>query len=87
MTGGGHNEWCARDHRCGLREHRSEPIVISVPHAGGGVLTRVAGRDGRQFAEVRLQIPLPSGDTAARVRLVAVLSAIPVLLGRRAAHG
>jgi hypothetical protein len=79
-TSSGHNAWCARDHRCGLREHRAEPIVFSVPRLGSGSLTRVAGPTGRQYAEIRLQVPLATNEPSARRRLAFLLSAIPALL-------
>ena len=79
-TSSGHNAWCARDHRCGLREHRAEPIIFNVPRCGRGSLTRIAGPTGRQYAEIRLQIPLPTNEPSARMRLTSLLSAIPALL-------
>jgi hypothetical protein len=85
-TSGGHNTWCARDNRCGLREHRAEPIVFSVPHAGSGSLTRIAGPTGRQYAEIRLQVPLPENEPSARVRLTSLLAAIPELLRGESGH-
>jgi hypothetical protein len=75
-----HNAWCARDHRCGLREHRAEPILFDVPRIGTGSVTRIAGPTGRQYAEIRLQVLLPDHEPSARVRLVSLLAAIPQLL-------
>jgi hypothetical protein len=75
-----HNDWCAQDHRCGLREHRAEPIIFQVPRAGSGSLTRVASLNGRQYAEIRLQIPLPSNEASARNRLISLLNRLPAML-------
>ena len=79
-TSPGHNAWCARDHRCGLREHRAEPIVFHIPRFGSATLTRIAGPTGREYAEIRLQVPLPANEPSARMRLTFLLSAIPALL-------
>jgi hypothetical protein len=84
-----HTDWCARNHTCGLGEHRATPIVLDAPGAGRVVLTRVRGTDGRDHAEVRLTIALPSNETHARYRLAAVLSHLETLIGpaRRDAPG
>lgn len=76
----GHHEWCAGDHRCGLREHRAEPIAFTVPSVGSGSLTRVVSADGRQYAEIRLQVPLPESESYARLRLTSLLTRLPNLL-------
>jgi len=76
----GHTQWCARDHRCGLKEHRAEPIAFVVPRAGNGQLTRVFAADGREYAEIRLQVPLPSSEPGARALLLALLGRLPALL-------
>lgn len=76
----GHTPWCARDHRCGLREHRAEPVVISIPKVGDGLLTRVAAADGRQYAEIQLQIALPDQERYARLRLLSLLTRLSTLL-------
>jgi hypothetical protein len=76
-----HPEWCARGHRCGLGEHRAEPLVVSVPGAGRIVLTRVRGTGGRDYAEVTLRLVLPAREADARTRLAALLSHLRALVG------
>ena len=51
-----HQDWCARDHRCGLDEHRS-PEVIADRAGGRAVITRVRAGDV-EYAEVNVRIPL-----------------------------
>jgi hypothetical protein len=68
-------------HRCGLGEHRAHPITITVPGAGGAVLTRVRAADGRQHAEIRLTIALPAPEAQARLRLAALLTHLHTLIG------
>jgi len=79
-----HTEWCAGSHRCGLGEHRSQPISVDVPNAGVGVLTRVCDANGRQYAEIRLRVVLPADEGGARRYLVALLSRLPTLMKMRA---
>lgn len=76
-----HTEWCARGHSCGLDEHRAEPITVTLPALGRGVLTRVAARDGRQYAEIRLRIVLPDREPQARLCLATLLTRLPALIG------
>lgn len=81
----GHTDWCARGHRCGLGEHRAEPISVDLPRAGTGLLTRVQDAHGRQYAEIRLRVALPGDEAGARQRLIALLTRIPALVtGNRA---
>lgn len=71
-----HPAWCAADHRCGIGEHRAEPYRVD---ADGMVLTRVQDRTGRQWAEVRIRLPLDVDERAARwqlARLVQLLRAL-----------
>lgn len=68
----GHTDWCARDHRCGLGHHRAEEIVMRVGTAHG-ILTRVQGRDGRQWAEITLSLPISSVSSVARLQLLTSL--------------
>jgi hypothetical protein len=75
-----HTGWCARDHQCGLGEHRADPIVIDLSRLGRGVLTRVAGTDGREYAEIRVRVALPEHETQARLRLAALLTRLPILI-------
>lgn len=76
----GHTAWCAGGHRCGMREHRAEPIEVTIPGVGGGLLTRVSDARGRQYAEIRMQIALPDDEPLARRRLVSLLNRLPTLL-------
>jgi hypothetical protein len=45
------------------------------------MLTRVAGADGRQYAEVRLLVALPEDEPHARLRLATLLTRLPGLIG------
>lgn len=78
-----HTGWCARGHHCAvvLGEHRSDPIVVRVPGAGRGVLTRVRDADGGEYAEVRLRVALPDHEPDARSRLTALLTHLRTLIG------
>ncbi|MBC9006832.1 hypothetical protein [Micromonospora aurantiaca (nom. illeg.)] len=69
----GHTDWCGRDHRCGLGEHRSEEIVIDLPGRARAVLVRVRTATGREHAEVRVRVALASREVAARRQLVGLL--------------
>jgi hypothetical protein len=82
-----HPDWCAQGHRCGLGEHRADPITITVPGAGGAVLTRIRAADGRQHAEIRLTIALPAPETQARLRLAALLTHLTTLIGPHRSTG
>ena len=86
-TRAAHTTWCARGHSCALDEHRAQPITITVHAVGSAVLTRVAARDGREYAEIRLRVALPQSEPHARLRLTALLTRLPQLLvGVRRAH-
>ena len=82
QTRGGHPEWCAHNHTCGLGEHRAQPVRLTIPGRGCVVLTRVQGADGRQHAEVRTSIALADGDAAARAHLAQVLVELEAHLRR-----
>ncbi|HWB38350.1 MAG TPA: hypothetical protein VHA75_20220 [Rugosimonospora sp.] len=60
-----HPNWCARGHRCGLGEHRSEPATIH-----GLVATRVSAGTG-EWVEFRGSMRLTTDDQA--VQLLAAL--------------
>jgi hypothetical protein len=75
-----HTDWCARDHRCGLREHTSEPIAVDVPGYGRAVVTRVRDAQGRECADVRVRIALASDEYTARWQLRTALTALRDLL-------
>ncbi|TDC39061.1 hypothetical protein E1211_05175 [Micromonospora sp. 15K316] len=68
----GHTDWCGRDHRCGLGEHRSPEIVVDAGHARA-VLVRVRTAAGREHAEVRIRVALAPTEVAARRQLVGLL--------------
>ncbi|MBM0231902.1 hypothetical protein JNW91_08550 [Micromonospora sp. STR1_7] len=72
-TRDGHTEWCGKDHRCGLGEHRSEEIVVDVAGRSRAVLVRVRTAAGREHAEVRVRVALAPTDLAARRQLVGLL--------------
>jgi hypothetical protein len=86
-----HTAWCARNHACNGGEHRSEPYRANHPGLGSVVMTRVQTGNGRQYAEIRLSIPLVDGEPAARRQLQTALTELYHLLryfrhiGRRAA--
>ncbi|MFD6648307.1 hypothetical protein ACFWC0_04815 [Micromonospora chalcea] len=69
----GHTDWCGRDHRCGLGEHRSPEIVVDIPGRARAVLVRVRTAAGREHAEVRLRVALAPSEVAARRQLVGLL--------------
>ncbi|MFY1657074.1 hypothetical protein [Micromonospora sp. WMMD1274] len=69
----GHTNWCGRDHRCGLGEHRSDEIVVHLPGRARAVLVRVRTAAGREHAEVRVRVALAPGEVAARRQLVGLL--------------
>ncbi|MGC9670852.1 hypothetical protein ACNTMW_30425 [Planosporangium sp. 12N6] len=74
-------DWCAGGHRCGLGEHRSDPITVTIPGAGTAVLTRVRAVDGGEHADIRLSVALPTDEPAARLRLAALLTHLRTLVG------
>ncbi|MEO3744936.1 hypothetical protein [Plantactinospora sp. B5E13] len=79
-----HTDWCARDHRCNLSEHRSEEIVVDLPGHGRAVLTRVATDGGAGHAEIRLRVALVDAEPAARRQLGAMLTDLRALVTRAA---
>ncbi|MGW5581003.1 hypothetical protein [Micromonospora chokoriensis] len=72
-TRDGHTDWCGKDHRCGLGEHRSEEIVVDVAGRSRAVLVRVRTAAGRDHAEVRVRVALAPSELAARRQLVGLL--------------
>ncbi|RAO47418.1 hypothetical protein ONO86_02965 [Micromonospora noduli] len=72
-TRDGHTDWCGKDHRCNLSEHRSEEIVLDVAGRSRAVLVRVRTAAGREHAEVRVRVALAPGEVAARRQLVGLL--------------
>ncbi|MGC4855893.1 hypothetical protein ACLQ24_21495 [Micromonospora sp. DT4] len=68
-----HTDWCGRDHRCNLGEHRSDEIVVDVAGRSRAVLVRVRTTTGREHAEVRVRVALAPSELAARRQLVGLL--------------
>ncbi|RKR89539.1 hypothetical protein BDK92_3893 [Micromonospora pisi] len=79
-----HTDWCARDHRCNLSEHRSESIVVDLPGHGRAVLTRVQVSNGRQHAEIRVRVALAVTEPAARRQLAGLLTDLRQVVTRAA---
>ena len=75
-----HTDWCARDHRCNLGEHRSPETIVDLPGHGRVVATRVRAADGREHAEIRSRIALHSTETGARWQLWTLLDGMDRLL-------
>ncbi|UQU65102.1 hypothetical protein COUCH_01730 [Couchioplanes caeruleus] len=73
-----HTPWCARDHRCGVAEHRSADIT-AAGIGGRAWLTRVQAGDVA-YIEVRARIPLHSNEKTARVQLATALNLMRDLL-------
>ncbi|MET8371787.1 hypothetical protein [Micromonospora profundi] len=69
----GHTDWCGKDHRCNLGEHRSNEIVVDVAGRSRAVLVRVRTAAGREHAEVRVRVALAPTEVAARRQLVGLL--------------
>ena len=80
----GHTDFCARDHRCNLGEHRSDDIVVDLPGHGRAVLVRVRTAAGREHAEVRVRVALAPGEIAARRQLVGLLGDVRQAVTRAA---
>ncbi|KXK61077.1 hypothetical protein AWW66_15330 [Micromonospora rosaria] len=70
----GHTDWCGRDHRCNLGEHRSDELVVDLPGRARAVLVRVRTAAGRDHAEIRLRVALAPTEVAARRQLVGLLA-------------
>lgn len=73
-----HTDWCARDHRCGVTEHRS-PGLIADEVGGRATLTRVRAGDV-EYAEVYVRIPLHSTSTGAQWQIATTLRLLRELL-------
>ncbi|WP_327033913.1 hypothetical protein [Micromonospora ureilytica] len=72
-TRDGHTDWCGKDHRCNLGEHRSDEIVVDVAGRSRAVLVRVRTAAGREHAEIRVRVALAPSELAARRQLVGLL--------------
>jgi hypothetical protein len=75
----GHTDWCSRDHRCGVNEHRSPSQIVDGAVGGRAVITRVQAGN-REYVEVSARIPLHGSDTGARWQLAETLRLIGSLL-------
>ena len=75
-----HTDWCARDHRCNLGEHRAEPVALASNHRGLILLTRLRAADGRQHVEIRMRIALADSEKPARAQLRRILTLLDALL-------
>lgn len=73
-----HSDWCARDHRCNLGEHRSAELIADTI-GGRAVITRVRAAD-TEYAELRARIPLHSNEIRARWQLATALRLVRELL-------
>ncbi|MEV6811811.1 hypothetical protein [Micromonospora sp. NPDC051296] len=81
---GGHTDWCGRDHRCNLGEHRSDEIVVNIDGQARAVLVRVRTAAGRDHAEVRVRVALAPTELAARRQLVGLLGDVRQAVTRAA---
>lgn len=66
-----HTDWCTRDHRCGVAEHRSADLIADAI-GGRAVITRVRAADV-EYVEIRARIPLHHTETGARWQLATTL--------------
>ncbi len=73
-----HTDWCTRDHRCGVAEHRSADLIADAL-GGRAVITRVRAGD-IEYAEIRARIPLHHTETGARWQLATTLRLMRELL-------
>ncbi|WP_034215823.1 hypothetical protein [Actinoplanes subtropicus] len=73
-----HTTWCARDHRCGVAEHRSADLTADEI-GGRAWLTRVRAGDV-EYIEIRARIPLHSNENVARRQLSTALNLMRELL-------
>ena len=75
-----HPDWCAGGHACGLGEHRSDPIVVSLPGAGRLILIRVRGNGEREHVEIRASVIFDRNELTAKRQLSDILWAARGLL-------
>jgi hypothetical protein len=73
-----HTDWCARDHRCGVAEHRSADLTAREI-GGRAWLTRVRAGDV-EYVEIRARIPLHPTEKVARWQLATALTLMRALL-------
>nr|BAS19005.1 hypothetical protein [Couchioplanes caeruleus subsp. azureus] len=74
-----HTDWCARDHRCNLGEHRSVEMLVDLPGIGRVVVTRLRAGEF-EYAEIRGRIRLHTTETGARWQLRTALTGLRRLL-------
>jgi hypothetical protein len=74
-----HTDWCTRDHRCGVTEHRSADLTADAI-GGRAWLTRIRA-DQVEYIEIRARIPLHSNEKVARWQLATALHLMRELLG------
>lgn len=72
-TKGSHPDWCAADHRCGLGEHRSTPVLLDGPTARA-VLVRVLDSLGRQHVSVTVCAQISDNRIAAEATISTLLA-------------
>jgi hypothetical protein len=75
-----HTDWCARDHRCNLGEHRAMPVTLAANDRGRIVLTRLRAADGRHHVEIRMRITLAASERLARAHLARILTLLDALM-------
>jgi hypothetical protein len=75
-----HTDYCTRDHRCGVAEHRSADITADEI-GGRAWLTRVQAGDV-EYIEIRARIPLHSNEKVARWQLATALQLMRELLNQ-----
>jgi hypothetical protein len=73
-----HTDWCTRDHRCGVAEHRSADLTAREI-GGRAWLTRVRAGDV-EYVEIRARIPLHSTEKVAHWQLATALTLMRALL-------
>ena len=73
-----HTDWCAKDHRCGVAEHRSADLTADEV-GGRAWLTRVRAGDV-EYIEIRARIPLYRNEKVARWQLATALLLMRELL-------
>lgn len=79
-----HTDWCARDHRCNLGEHRSHEITVDLPARARAVLIRARTTTGRDHADIRIRVALAPTEPAARRQLTGLLGDLKHTITRAA---
>jgi hypothetical protein len=80
-----HTDWCARDHRCNLAEHRAPSLTIHLDGGGVGVGQGHAQRDVGVFVSGGGFDAGEDRDPAARRQLAALLADTRTMIGRAGA--